>query len=240
MEDKGKNDLQATTVVTILVGGLIIVLLPIQFVMAQNTANNPGVFPLASKPYGTSYADWTVKWWQWAESIPTPLNPASDKTGQNCAQGQSGPVWFLAGTFGGKAERTCTIPAGKAILFPPINTECSYKENPTLKTESDLRACAKHLQDETTQMQASVDGIPIQNLQSFRTQTPLFNVTFPANNAAGVSAGTSQAVADGNWVFLKPLAPGKHELHFSGVSVDFTSTGTNTFATEAVYHITVQ
>ena len=67
---------------------------------------------------------------------------------------QSGPVWFLAGTFGGKAERTCTIPSGKAILFPPINTECSYKENPMLKTESDLRACAKHLQDETTQMQA--------------------------------------------------------------------------------------
>ena len=33
-------------------------------------------------------------------------------------------------------------------------TECSYKETPTLKTESDLRACAKHLEDETTQMQA--------------------------------------------------------------------------------------
>jgi hypothetical protein len=34
-------------------------------------------------------------------------------------------------------------------------------------------------------------------------------------------------------VFLKPLAAGKHELHFSGVSVDYTSTGTNTFATDA-------
>jgi hypothetical protein len=52
-------------------------------------------------------------------------------------------------------------------------------------------------------MQATVDGVPIQNLQMYRVQTPLFNVTFPSNNAAGVSAGTTQAVADGNWVFFE-------------------------------------
>jgi hypothetical protein len=90
-------------------------------------------------------------------------------------------------------------------------------------------------------MQATVDGAPIQNLQLYRIQTPIFNITFPNNNAAaGVSAGTTQAVADGNWVFLKPLPPGKHELHFSGASVDYTSTGTSAFATDATYHITVQ
>jgi hypothetical protein len=89
-------------------------------------------------------------------------------------------------------------------------------------------------------MQVTVDGVPIQNLQMYRVQTPLFNLTFPSNNAAGASAGTTQSVADGNWVFLKPLPPGKHELHFSGASVDFTSTGTNAFATDATYHIKVQ
>jgi hypothetical protein len=239
MKDNTENEQQIIPVIIVL-GVVSILSAVIPLALAQTSSNNPGVFPVDSKPYGISYPDWTVRWWQWADSIPTPLNPASDKTGQNCAQSQSGPVWFLAGTFGGKAERTCTIPSGKAILFPPINTECSYKENPTLKTESDLRACAKHLQDETTQMQVTVDGVPIQNLQMYRVQTPLFNLTFPSNNAAGASPGTTQSVADGNWVFLKPLPPGKHELHFSGASVDFTSTGTNAFATDATYHITVQ
>ena len=31
---------------------------------------NPGVYPIDSKPYGSTYADWTVKWWQWALGIP--------------------------------------------------------------------------------------------------------------------------------------------------------------------------
>jgi len=229
-------------VIAILIGVLALLLVPLArpFAMGQSNDVNAAIFSPDSKPYGIPYSEWTTKWWQWANSIPTPLNPASDKTGQNCAQSQSGPVWFLAGTFGGKAERTCTIPSGKAILFPVINSECSYKENPTSKTESDLRACAKHFQDETTQMQASVDGVPIQNPQLYRVQTSLFNETFPSTNGAGVSPGATQGVADGNWVFLKPLAAGKHELHFSGASVDYTSTGTNTFASDATYHLTVQ
>jgi hypothetical protein len=82
--------------------------------------------------------------------------------------------------------------------------------------------------------------VQIQNVDKYRIQTPLFNLTYPTDNAAGAPAGTSQAVADGNWVFLQPLSPGKHELHFIGVSVDFTSTGTNTFASEAIYHLTAQ
>ena len=39
-------------------------------------------------------------------------------------------------------------------------------------------------------MEATVDGVPIQNLQTYRVQSPMFNLTFPGNNAAGVSAGT--------------------------------------------------
>jgi hypothetical protein len=37
--------------------------------------------------------------------------------------GQSGPVWFLAGDFGGIAARQCKdpIPSGVSILFPVVN-----------------------------------------------------------------------------------------------------------------------
>ena len=30
---------------------------------------------------------------------PKPKNPVSDVSGKNCAEGQGGPVWFLAGTY---------------------------------------------------------------------------------------------------------------------------------------------
>ena len=59
------------------------------------------VFPLDSAPYNTTYSEWTAKWWKWALEIPKEQNPVSDTTGKNCAQGQEGPVWFLAGTYGG-------------------------------------------------------------------------------------------------------------------------------------------
>src|SRR4029077_20020533 len=58
-----------------------------------------GVYPPGSNPLGVTYGEWTARWWQWLLSIPGPVNTNLDTTGANCAQGQSGPVWFLAGRF---------------------------------------------------------------------------------------------------------------------------------------------
>jgi hypothetical protein len=92
---------------------------------AQTIINNSGnsnikieTFQADSKPYGLTYGEWTARWWQWAYSIPKDVNPAYDDTGRYCTQGQSGPVWFLTGTYGHPVDRYCTIPFGKAILFP--------------------------------------------------------------------------------------------------------------------------
>jgi hypothetical protein len=186
----------------------------------DNNANNSlpiAVFPENSKPYGLTYGKWTAKWWQWGYSIPKDMNPAYDDTGKNCAQKQNGPVWFLAGTYGHAVNRKCDIPAGKAILFPILNSECSFAEFPKLKTLSELRTCAKTIQDQVSSLKASVDGRPIPSLQEYRIQSPPFNFTLPQNNILGLPANvTTQAIADGNWVFLKPLSPGSHKITFRG------------------------
>ena len=78
----------------------------------------------------------------------------------------------------------------KAILFTSLNSECSYAEFPKLKTEKQLRQCSKQMQNSVTQVQATVDGINIKDLDKYRIQTP--NIT-------------TQSVSDGNWVFLKAL-----------------------------------
>ncbi|MBV9179570.1 MAG: hypothetical protein JO327_12115 [Nitrososphaeraceae archaeon] len=209
----------------------------LKFALADST--NPLVASIGSKLYGLTAGEWTAKWWQWALSIPKSNSPFSDKTGQNCGLNQNGPVWFLAGTTGGSQERTCTIPAGKAILFPIVNNECSTAEYPADKTESALRSCATGFIDHTTTLQTSVDGINLNNLKQYRIQSPLFNFIFPKDNIYGVAPGPTQAVSDGYWILLQPLSPGKHNIHFNGAVVDFTTTSTINFAEDTMYHLTI-
>jgi hypothetical protein len=70
-------------------------------------------------------------------------------------------VVFFTGTFGNSVTRDCTVPYRKAILFPILNSECSFAEFPELKTLEELRMCAKTFQDQVTQLQASIDGVDI-------------------------------------------------------------------------------
>lgn len=229
-------------VVLLLLGTALAFMNPISNAFAQqkDTSTNANAFTTNLKPFGNTYGEWTSKWWQWALSIPTEKNPTKDNTGVNCAIAQNGPVWFLAGTFGGSVDRTCNVPAGKAIMFPVYNAECSYAEYPQYKTESELRNCAKDQADKVTSLVASIDGIKIDNLkQKYRVQSQLFDLMFPNNNVYGVPSGPSKAVSDGYWVILQPLSPGKHEVRFSGSSIDFTSSAPMNFATEAKYHLNV-
>jgi hypothetical protein len=227
-----KSQIPIIILATLIIG----VISPITFELSK--AQDENLFTTDSSPFGISYADWTAKWWQWALSIPQDANPVGDPTGRYCGQNQEGPVWFLAGTFGGSAERTCTIPEGKAILFAPVNVECSYAEFPDLKSEADLRECAKSGQDLVTELDVTVDRLKVENLS--RVQSPLFNLTLPENNVFGLPATTTKAVSDGDWVFLKPLPPGNHTIHSKGVSVDFTTTGTApAFVSDVIYHLTV-
>lgn len=197
---------------------------------------NSGVYPPDSVPYNLTYGDWSAKWWQWVLSLPQDVNPLIDQTGEHCAQGQNqtAPVWFLAGTFGGSAERACTLPEGKAILFPVL-TSGNVKTDPS-ETEEDLRVTTKEAVDNPAILEASVDGVPLHNLQNYRAESPLFNVTLPEGNIFGVPELNSQAVSDGYWVMLQPLAVGDHSLNFRGADSAAVAGG---LVTEVTYKLTI-
>jgi hypothetical protein len=199
------------------------------------------LFSPGSKPYGLTFGEWAARWQTWLYSIPGPKNPATDTTGKNCAQNQTGPVWFLAGTTGGSVERACNIPAGKALLFPVIANECSYKENPNLKTEAELRTCAVSPDNAVTDLELTIDGINFQDMAKYRVQSPLFGITFSNDNLAGVSPGPTQGVADAFLAILHPLSAGNHILHFKAAAIQPAATGSsNSFVIEATYHLAVQ
>ena len=85
----------------------------------------------------------------------------------------------------------------------------------------------------------TVDGVNIGNLDSFRFQSPLFNLTFPENNIAGIAPQTTKAVSDGFWILLEPLPPGRHEIHSKAALGDPTAIGTTNFALDVRYLLTV-
>ena len=75
------------------------------------------------------------------------IDPGADPTGERCGYGQAGPVFFLVQSGEEAAERTCTIPAGTALLLPLLDASCSTVEPPPFfgRDEAELRACTEAL-----------------------------------------------------------------------------------------------
>ena len=185
------------------------------------------VFELGSSPFNLTYADWTIKWWQWAYSIPKNIHPAYDDTGKFCKENQKKPVWFFPGTYQHSVIRYCEIPHGVGILFPILNSECSYVEYTQMKTKEELSICAKKIQDTTIPEFATLNGVKIPKPENYRIQSEIFNFTLPENNILDLPPQTTQAISEGSWVFLKPLPAGNYELKFKGNIKTTTNNETN-------------
>lgn len=195
------------------------------------------VLPPKAKLHGKTQGEWGALWWQWALSVPADRNPVADPTGEFSAVGQSGPVWFLAGSFGDSVERTCTIPAGKAIFMPVFNTVFGAGVGDCTPPDCDvdqLRANAAAAMETATLLEAFIDGLPVRNLRRHRAASPEpFSVTLPEGAVFGLPSGTFYPhVTDGYWLMLPPLSLGQHEIRLRAVSslgLDF----------QVVYHLTV-
>lgn len=156
--------------------------------------------------------------------------------------GQSGPVWFLAGTFGTLAERRCVVPADKAILMSMINTVHWIPLDGS--TVAELRSKAKAFVDHTTELEVIVDGVPLQGLHNFRFRSPS-SFSFTTNGLFelfGLPEGAYDvAVSEGFWVMLEPLSVGQHTLKVRGkTSTPATFPDVEVFEVTVIWHLTVQ
>jgi hypothetical protein len=205
----------------------------------KTEAIEPRIYPPDSEPYGLTYADWSAKWWQWLLSMPVETSPVNDETGKNCANNQDGPVWFLAGTSGGKLVRECEIPAGKAILLPIINGQCNAVQD-NVRTEEEFRNCIIPFVDQVNHVEATIDGVKLQGLQQYRVLSPLFNATYAKDNPYGTPQGTIATMSDGWWIMLEPLSEGRHEISFKGIQGTPAEGGGSGFAVDVTYHINIR
>jgi hypothetical protein len=200
-------------------------------------------FPPESHAYGHSLAEWNQRWWRWALSIPAPVNPSLDPLGVHCAEGQEGPAWYLGSSFGSATvERSCTVPAGKAILVNLSSLlndypcpDPNFQPAPGQSLEAFLAEGARQVEDGVNQLSLAVDGVPVPDLFGRRAPTGLFSFTGDVSLQAAIDpciTGTEQqAVSDGFFALLKPLPVGEHTITFGAA--------TAAVQTSLTYHINV-
>jgi hypothetical protein len=206
---------------------------------AQGGNKNPGVIPPHAKFRGLSYGEWGARWWSTALSIP--VVEGSHPVISGGAFGGDNGVLFLAG-IGGGATFDITIPAGTALFFPVVNSECSILEPDPFHgdDEAELRECANGHIDNTSARFTVIDSVPVNNLDAYRVQSPLFEFgPLPEDNffeffGLTAPAGTTSPFVDaGVYVLLAPLKVGTHTVHFGGT---FDLLG---FSIDTTYIITV-
>ena len=186
------------------------------------------LFPIDSKPYGLTYGEWTVKWWQWLLSIPISSNPAFDTTGSFANVNQNEPdVFFLCQTIEDNNNiaytRKCSIPSGKCIFMPIINwISILYIEG---NSEQEMISIAKEKMDVVDYLQVTIDETTItQGLCKYRIASPCFSISLPKDNVIEhfhiVQSNLNiRAASDGYWIFIKPLERDKeHHIRTSARS----------------------
>ena len=179
------------------------------------------IVPPGSTVAGQTIGEWTGDWWEWAAGQSVPNDAFTDTTGANADVNQSGPVWFVAGTFGGPIPppgRSFQVPSDRYLLFPMVNVASAAAE-PQFGFDPDdfddpatlaaVRADATGLADMIDSLLFEIDGVPATDLFRHREVSGFFSMEFAPDNPIGVDPGPSgPAFADGYWVMLEPLPTG--------------------------------
>ncbi|MEU3724808.1 hypothetical protein [Streptomyces sp. NPDC031705] len=133
-----------------------------------------------------------ARWWRWALSAPDGESPVGDTTGAYAGWRQPRSVWFLAGTHGGRVVRRCSIPSGRPLFFPVLNTR-----------RTAVPFVTKPWRLEVTRASAALNSSPLK-LREFSSKP------FPV-------LGIPQ-VAWGLWCALEPLPPGQFVLEIEAAA----------------------
>jgi hypothetical protein len=189
---------------------------------------NP-IFPIHSKPFGYTYAEWSARWWQWLLALPKSKSPAFDSTGANANINQNySNVFFLCQTYEEGVpsipNRTVTVSAGRSIFMPIINW-ISILHNDG-ETDQELIEIANKRMDVVADLQITINGLTVKNgPEEYRAQSAFFEITLPEDNIVTSPSGLTRAVSDGYWLFLKPLESDTKITSFGSCSSGVTQLG---------------
>jgi hypothetical protein len=221
---------QVLAVITVVV---VLLLATAYIAFARGNANHT-ILPPNSRVQGHTYGEWSSIWWQYVFSLPADQNPLVGATGTKCAFKRVGNVAVVVVDPTAIEPIECEVPNGTILYLDILSTECSTLEEAPFhgENEADLRTCAEGFI--LTDLEASIDGVAIQNLDQYIHTSPLFEFTVPENNILEVDAGSiGQSISNGAHLMLKPLTPGVHTIHLHASYPDLE------FTVDTTYNFTI-
>lgn len=171
----------------------------------------------------------TASWWQKFVEVADP------NTFIGCDVGTQ-KIVFLTGISAtvSTEARNCTTDK-TTFLVPLINVECSTAEE-NGDTFKELARCAKEdFADYFTDLNLTIDGQTIGDLNSYRVQAKGHFTSVPDNVFAIPQSNKTKFATDGYWALIT-LTPGEHEITFGGT---FAKPGTPEFTTQVTYNLTI-
>ena len=203
--------------------------------MALRSSAAETVIPPSDLPYGLSYEEWSAKWWQWYMGLET--NHIENVGNPDICSGPASHVRFL---YGAPATTTATrhviIGPDISLFFPIVgfiadNTACPVSDFGT-NTPAQLEAELTGAWSTISLLTCTIDGVAVDGLDN--PATSIYNVVSPpfsytiAEKDSIISLVEGEdcipggmtiypAVAEGVYLMLAPLKPGKHTIAFVGV-----------------------
>jgi hypothetical protein len=200
-------------------------------------ASGVEILPPSSLPYGYSYEEWSAKWWEW--SLGQPTNHLELVGEPGICSGPASRVRFLNGVYlpvtGGVTSKTnhVTIDGDTPLFFTILsiwddNSGCPFTSN----SVEELMSTAAGEWSAVTKTSCTIDGGAVAGLENpatteFLVQSPAFSYTTSKkdNVLEGffglpcIQGDTTiyPAVAEGVYLMVAPLKPGKHIIHLAGV-----------------------
>ncbi|HZN65662.1 MAG TPA: hypothetical protein VFB66_10185 [Tepidisphaeraceae bacterium] len=175
------------------------------------------VFPPNAHPYGKSHGEWVAEFWQYALEFPVEGHPFLDTPEYDFAARQSGKVWFWSAPDG-PITREVDIPHGTALFLTIRDVEVSSLEEPPFfgATEQEQRERANWFADRIVDVSVTIDGVPVENVEDYRFESPQFSFDAPTPWIFGATGGAGTSVGDGYYMMIKPLPVGTHTIEYSG------------------------
>jgi hypothetical protein len=206
----------------------LVVALAVTASAAAKTPYDPAMAP-GEAVADTSQIDWSRAYWQWLMSFERGTTPLTDRTGELCAARQRGPVWFLAGSHSTRrVVRSCRIPRDKYVFVPLVSSLVQPLPGSDLTCGQATQSAAEATNDPEF-LVLDVDGVTVENLQSHRLAT---TNCFDTGVYTESRAPVYPSAANGYYVILKPLPPGRHVVNFGGVAPNMGQAVTYTITVE--------
>lgn len=207
-----------------------------------DAADELSAVPQAMEGQGNHSEKLAEAWVKWAYGLPATTGPLFDLTGASCGMAQDGPVWFLAGTSGGSATRQCTIPHGKKLFFPLLNSNWPLFDGEAEDEELVAARVAYFdgLIDHTCALTLRVDGEDVveggldEMVEELWVENyEPFEMTIDGEWLGG-STGLYDMMGAGYYARIHPLTPGDHVVELGGRFCDGEQTW---FETSVTYEL---